>query len=112
MDCSQQVCSQTLAIWKDEVIRSALVSDAILYSIFAVSALHLAIKNPSDTEVGAASPQYLALALPLHRRDVAELNKATANLVSLTGSLLRGYVFSMLCQRSIEPYTPLTQFLL
>ena len=112
MDSCQQVCPQTLAIWKDEVIRSALVSDAMLYSMFAVSALHLAGKNPSDIEAAAAFPQYLALALPLHRRDVAGLNKVTANLVCLTGSLLRIYAFSTLCQRPIEPYTPPTQFLL
>jgi hypothetical protein len=102
----------SLDIWKDAVVQMAFTSDAMLHSMLAMSAQHILHHDPSNDEARAASLEYLNLALPLHRRDVAELNRDTADLVALTGSILRLSHLVSLQARPIEPYTPPIQFLL
>jgi hypothetical protein len=78
-----------LDVWKDAAVQMAFKSDAMLYSVLAISAQHIVNNDRSDSEARAASLEYLNLALPLHRCDVAELNRENADLACLTGSLLR-----------------------
>ena len=100
-------------IWKDALMaRFVFTSDAMLYSIMALSAQHISQLNSSDTEASAASLEYLSMALPLHRHDVNTLNKSNADLVCLTGAILRLLTYATLPSRPITPYTPPMQFLL
>ncbi|KAI9774139.1 MAG: hypothetical protein M1840_005232 [Geoglossum simile] len=89
----------------------AFEHDTLLYSIYAVSALHLAKDEPRNLEALDAYQKYLGLTLREHRSEVARLSKANADAACLTSTFLRICAFAMLQERPLSPYTPPSQWL-
>lgn len=93
----------------------ALTNEALLYSIYCISSLHLNIQTPSsNTEPPTITPNtslidaytYLDITLRLHRQDTHHLHPQNADAICLTSSNLRVCAFAMLQNRSLSPYTP------
>lgn len=89
----------------------AFTNDALLYSIYFITALHLFKSEPSNSEALKAYHNYLDLAIRSHRADVAQLSSRNADPVCLTSSLIRFGSFAILQERSLDPYTPPIQWL-
>ncbi|KAI9867383.1 MAG: hypothetical protein M1813_008941 [Trichoglossum hirsutum] len=89
----------------------ALNHDALLYSIYTTSALHLAKTEPHDREAVEAYQKYMDLTLRGHRNDVAHINQANADAACLTSTFLRVCAFAILQERPLSPYTPPTHWL-
>lgn len=85
--------------------------DALLYSMFAISALHLSKTEPHGLEATNAYRKYLDMALRWHSHDVTHLSKTNADAVCLTSSLIRVNSFVVLQERSLTPYTPPMQWI-
>jgi len=97
--------------WTKIVPVLAFSNDALLYSMYSLSALHLAKAEPQDPEALDAHRRYLDLALREHRNDVTQLSKTNVDTICLTSSLLRVGAFVMLQDRPLNPYEPPMQWL-
>lgn len=86
--------------------RLALENDTLLYSIFYLSALHMAKVRPQDHDAMAAYHQYLDMALRSHSIDLSNLSKSNADAVCLTSSINRIASFALLQERGMSSYTP------
>ena len=86
--------------------RKAFEHDALLYSIYTITALHWSKLEPDNEEATAAHRKYLDLTLSCHRDDVANLNEKNADAVCLTSTMVRFCISSGLSTRDLEPYTP------
>ncbi|KAF7929329.1 uncharacterized protein EAE98_005248 [Botrytis deweyae] len=93
----------------------ALTNEALLYSIYCISSLHLNNRAPaSSSKPPTFTPNtslvdaytYLDTTLQLHRHDIHHLTPQNADAICLTSSLLRVCAFAMLQTRSLSPYTP------
>ena len=100
-----------IGIWTITLPQLAFENDALLYSMYAIAALHLSRLEPENAEAIDACRNYLGLALQQHRKDVSQLSKANADAACLTSSLIRVYAFAVLQERPLTPYTPPAQFL-
>jgi hypothetical protein len=89
----------------------AFEHDTLLYSIYTISALHLAKAEPHNLEAVEVYQKYLDLTLREHRNEVAHLSKANADAACLTSSFIRICAFAILQERPLSPYTPPTQWL-
>ena len=89
----------------------AFKHDALLYSMYAVAALHLSRLEPENAEAIDAYRSYLGLAIQQHRSDIAQMNNANSDAACLTSTLLRINAFAVLQERPLSPYTPPIQFL-
>lgn len=98
--------------WVTILSKLALKSDAILYSIYLISALHTETCSKSvDPEPIRNCQTYLNMALREHHKDIAQLSKDNVDYVCLTSSMLRIYGFVRLQSRVLLPYTPPTDWL-
>jgi hypothetical protein len=97
--------------WVTAVPQQSLKNDALLYTMFALSALHMTETRPDDEELLLTHRQYLALALSEHKKDVMNLNEVNLDAILLTSTLLRITAFAMLRERPLAPYTPPFQWL-
>ncbi|TGO68104.1 hypothetical protein BOTNAR_0030g00260 [Botryotinia narcissicola] len=102
-------------IFTQIVPEMALTNEALLYSIYCISSLHLNDQTTSsNTEPYTPTPTtslidaytYLDLTLQLHRQDIHHLTPQNADAICLTSSILRICAFAMLQKRSLSPYTP------
>lgn len=85
----------------------ALGNEALLYSIFSLSAYHMADIDPQHREETLDTHRrYLDLALRRHSDDITNLSKENFEAVCLTSSILRMTTFVMLRDRPLNPYTP------
>ncbi|TEY38748.1 hypothetical protein BOTCAL_0478g00010 [Botryotinia calthae] len=107
-------------IFTQTVPEIALTNEALLYSIYCISSLHLNHKtHSSNTEVPTSTPDtslvdaytYLDMTLRLHRQDIHHLTPQNADAICLTSSNLRVCAFAMLQQRSLSPYTPPSEWI-
>lgn len=96
--------------WIKAVPQQALNNDALLYAMFALSALHMLETKCDDEEITVMHRKYLALALSEHRKDVMNISQTNFDAVLLTSSLLRVTAFAMLRERALTPYTPPVQW--
>ena len=86
--------------------------DGLLYSLHAFAALHLIQESPNNRQImEPVYATYLNMAILEHRKAVACLNKANANVICLTSSLLRLSAFANLKERLLDTYSPPTSFL-
>ncbi|KAM0252773.1 hypothetical protein ACHAQJ_007611 [Trichoderma viride] len=92
--------------------RAALRSDAVLYAVCMLSALHKAYKS------GFTEPQYMehclayvSLTLHTHHKHVARLDTDNVDFSCLTSSALRVYGYFRLQSRPLEPYAPPVEWL-
>lgn len=89
----------------------AFTNDALLYSLFSFSALHIARAEPQNAEAMETYSKYLDLTLQVHLQDIMKLSKTNADAVAMTSNILRMAEFAMLPERPLEPYTPPVQWL-
>ncbi|MCJ1382351.1 hypothetical protein MMC17_005464 [Xylographa soralifera] len=101
----------TAKLWTTTLPKLAFGNDALLYSMYAIAALHLSRLEPDNVEAIDAFQNYLGLALQQHRKDVSQLSKANVDTACLTSSLIRIYAFAVLQERPPTPYEPPAQFL-
>ena len=96
--------------WSTAVPQQSLGNEALLYAMFALSALHMSETGSHDEHMILTHRKYLALALAEHKRDVMNLNESNFDAVLLISSLLRVTAFAMLRERSLSPYEPPLQW--
>ncbi|KAI1659764.1 hypothetical protein F4813DRAFT_323756 [Daldinia decipiens] len=104
----------TSGLFSRVVPKFALESDGLLYSMYTISALHLAKLGKSEEIVGGAenaANTYFSMAVREHNRELSNVNKQTADAVCLTSCLIRGVALLQLEGRSYQPYTPPWQWL-
>ncbi|CAJ2503104.1 Uu.00g104980.m01.CDS01 [Anthostomella pinea] len=117
----QYVTDTSISIAVDEVSRGIFVeaipkhafeSDAMLYGMYSMAALHLAIKGGEDSPVfREAARKYFSMAIREHNKEISQLTKETVELVCLTSNLMRNCAFIQLQGRDRHPYTPPWQYL-
>ncbi|KAI1080339.1 C6 finger domain-containing protein [Whalleya microplaca] len=87
-------------------------SDALLYSMYTIAAIHLKrLGTDKKFDVEAASVKYFSMAVREHTKELSQLSKDTVDTVCLTSSLMRLVAFVRLHGRSLQPYTPPWQWL-
>ncbi|RGP75832.1 c6 finger domain-containing [Fusarium longipes] len=97
----------TAHFWVTTICRLALESDATLYAIYMVAALHTEERsNFSDPQALDTCQTYLNMAIREHHKDITEISSRNLEYICLTSSMLRVYGFARLQHRSLEPYTP------
>ncbi|KAL4723654.1 hypothetical protein ACLX1H_009296 [Fusarium chlamydosporum] len=98
--------------WTTMICQVALESDATLYSIYMAAALHAEMRsNSTDSKALETCQTYLNMAIREHHKDIAGMNAKNIEYICLTSSMLRVYGFARLQNRSLEPYTPPSDFL-
>ncbi|KAF4629871.1 hypothetical protein G7Y89_g8266 [Cudoniella acicularis] len=78
-------------LWTVSIPHLAFKHDSLLYSIYTITALHLAHEEPHEPKHAENHQKYLALTLSLHRDDVATLRKENVDAATMTSALLRVY---------------------
>lgn len=97
--------------WSVSVPKLALKHNSLLYSIYTLTAMHIAKLDPGNVENVAGYQRYLGLTLREHRDEVGVLSRSNADAACLTSSFLRTIHFALLQDRNMEPYTPPTEWL-
>ncbi|KAF5001886.1 hypothetical protein FGRMN_733 [Fusarium graminum] len=104
---SLAVDDTTVNLWVKAICRLALTSDALLYAMYAVAALHTEHRSEfKDLEASETCRTYLNMAIREHHKDVAEMKSQNIESICLTSSMLRIYGFVRLQGRPQQPYTP------
>ncbi|KAL7790874.1 hypothetical protein V8C37DRAFT_169512 [Trichoderma ceciliae] len=110
---SLPIDDKTYRVFANMVPKLALDSEALLYSIYALAAIHSCISKLDATFDGLdVHRRYLAMALREHKKEVAELGELNFEGVCLTSHLLRVCTFATLRFRSRSPYTPPLEWIL
>ncbi|PNP43618.1 hypothetical protein TGAMA5MH_04590 [Trichoderma gamsii] len=92
--------------------QAALQSDAVLYAVCMVAALHKAhISVDGSSRYMDHCLTYANLALQSHHQQVANLDPDNVDFSCLTSSLLRLYKYYQLQNRPLEPYAPPLEWL-
>ncbi|KAM0476150.1 hypothetical protein ACHAPX_006567 [Trichoderma viride] len=92
--------------------QAALRSDAVLYAVCMVAALHKAhISGDDSSKYMDHCLTYANLALQSHHHQVANLDPDNVDFSCLASSLLRLYRYYQLQNRPLEPYTPPMEWL-
>lgn len=110
---SLPIDDKTYRVFANMVPKLALDSEALLYSIYALAAIHSLICKIDDSFDGLdVHRQYLAMALHEHSKEITELSESNFEAICLTSHLLRICTFATLRFRSREPYTPPLEWIL
>ncbi|KAL7925527.1 hypothetical protein ACQKWADRAFT_284288 [Trichoderma austrokoningii] len=100
-------------VFVNTIPKLALDSEAVLYSIYALAAIHSYVCKLDATFDGLdVYRRYLAMALHEHTKDIAELSELNFESVILTTHLLRVCMFANLRFRNRSPYTPPLEWIL
>ncbi|KAL7813307.1 N-terminal fungal transcription regulatory domain-containing protein [Trichoderma gracile] len=92
--------------------RAALQSDAVLYGLCMLSALHKAYKSSfRELQHMQHHSTYLNLTLQSHHKHVARLDIDNVDYSCMVSSTLRVYAYVQLQRRELEPYTPPIEWL-
>ncbi|KAH7411366.1 hypothetical protein BKA64DRAFT_570189 [Cadophora sp. MPI-SDFR-AT-0126] len=97
--------------WEIEIPHLAFRHNSLLYSIYTLSALHMAKLEPNNPSHIATYQKYLGLTLRTHRDEVSKLNRSNADAACITSSCLRICTFALLQERPLTPYSPPTEWL-
>lgn len=98
--------------WVTVLCRMAFKSDALLYAVYFMTALHMAkCEGTTDPHSMDVCHSYLKLAIREHQKEINQLSKENVDIVCLTSSVFRVYSFITLQERVIQPYTPPTEWL-
>ncbi|KAL6807211.1 hypothetical protein GGI42DRAFT_271715 [Trichoderma sp. SZMC 28013] len=110
---SLPIDEKTYEIFANLAPKMALDSEALLYAIYALAAIHSLISKIDDSFDGLnVHRRYLAMALHEHQREITELSESNFEAVCLTSHLLRISTFATLRYRNREPYTPPLEWIL
>ncbi|OTA97716.1 hypothetical protein M434DRAFT_18890 [Hypoxylon sp. CO27-5] len=105
---------RTEELFARQIPKLSFQSDGLLYSMYAVAALHLAkLGKDEEIEGGAenAASRYFSMAVREHNREISQVSKETADFVCLTSCLMRSIALSQLQNRSRQPYVAPWQWL-
>jgi hypothetical protein len=97
--------------------RMAFKSTALLYSLFAMAALHKSKSEhesemtPEATNARDQHELYSRLAFQHHRQEVTSMEVENMDLLFMTGNLMRLMASFILSQRGLEPYSPPMEWL-
>ncbi|KAK5993576.1 Zn(2)-C6 fungal-type transcription factor afumD-like protein [Cladobotryum mycophilum] len=95
------------------VPRYSLESDAVLYSMYSLAALHSFIGNVDlSFDAMYVHRKYLAMGVREQKKAVADFNLQTLEMICLTSHLLRICSFATLQIRRREPYRPPMEWLM
>ncbi|KAH0498128.1 hypothetical protein TgHK011_005401 [Trichoderma gracile] len=110
---SLPIDDKTYSVFAKKIPKMALDSEALLYAIYALAAIHSLICHIDDSFDGLdIHRRYLAMAVHEHQKEVSELNESNFEVVCLTSHMLRICTFTTLRFRSREPYTPPLEWIL
>ncbi|KIN08933.1 hypothetical protein OIDMADRAFT_100460 [Oidiodendron maius Zn] len=94
--------------------RAAIKSDSLLYSVYAIAALHQTKTTggqgpsiPSPTAVAMARENhqiYSQLAFQRHHQDLAQISHANVDMLIMTANIMRLIAFVVLSERPLVPY--------
>ncbi|KAI1413642.1 C6 finger domain-containing protein [Hypoxylon sp. FL1857] len=104
----------TRELFARQIPKLSFQSDGLLYSMYAIAALHFArLGRDEEIEGGAenAASRYFSMAVREHNKEISRVSRQTADLVCLTSCLMRAIAFIQFQNRSREPYTPPWQWL-
>lgn len=105
---------RTRDVFARVIPRLSLDSDALLYSMYAISALHLQKLGRSEELGGGAedvASRYSSMAVREHNKDLSKISGETADVVCLTSCLMRCIALVRLQGRNLQPYVPPWQWL-
>lgn len=103
---------RTKPFWGPVTCNMALKSDAVLYSVCLVAALHRALRSGyTDTVSMEHCSKYLQMTLHEHSKEIAALDVGNIDSAAVTSSMLRIYSFAHLQRRELEPYRPPMEWL-
>ena len=100
-----------LELWQTAVPNLAFKNDALLYSLYAVAALHLARTGPYNNETLETYRHYLDEAIREHNNDITNLSRANADAACVTSHFTRLVAFAIIQERELKSYTPPAQWL-
>ncbi|EHK26160.1 uncharacterized protein TRIVIDRAFT_55553 [Trichoderma virens Gv29-8] len=110
---SLPIDEKTYKVFATLAPKLALDSEALLYAIYALAAIHSLICNIDDSFDGLnVHRRYLTMAVHEHQKEILELNESNFEVVCLTSHLLRVCTFATLRYRAREPYTPPLEWIL
>ena len=92
-------------LWRADLPQIAFGTEGVLFAMLAMSATHL-LRTEQDEALLEARGQYVVLALREQRAAVAVLDEASADALSFAALLINLNAFSMLRERSLDPYEP------
>ncbi|KAI2623546.1 hypothetical protein GGS26DRAFT_224909 [Hypomontagnella submonticulosa] len=105
---------RTLEMFSRIIPKLAFDSDGLLYTMYTISALHLARLGRNE-EVGGGAENvantYFSMAIREHKKEISQLSRKTADAVCLTSCLIRSIALVQLQGRNRQPYTPPWQWL-
>ncbi|OAA48468.1 C6 finger domain-containing protein [Metarhizium rileyi] len=100
-------------LYVNTVPRLGLTSDALLYCMYSIAALHCKVIGDLRGLVSRdAHRKYLSMGLREHNLAIANIAPKTADAICLTSSLLRFCSFILLQDRVRQPYTPPVEWLM
>ncbi|KAH7146812.1 C6 finger domain-containing protein [Dactylonectria estremocensis] len=98
--------------WILPIPRLAMQSDALLYSMYFMAALHSARRDEANKDHHMKiCHTYLDMAVREHAKEVSQLSKDNLDILCLTSSMLRVYHFFKLKERPLQPYHPPTEWM-
>lgn len=86
--------------WAHQCVGLAFDHEALLYSIIALTALHIAKTEVSDMDSTAIYQDYLDMALKAHQQQLSNITKEIADATCVTSSILRTAALAMLSERT------------
>ncbi|KAH6884199.1 hypothetical protein B0T10DRAFT_410500, partial [Thelonectria olida] len=102
----------SMKVWVLPLPRLALKSDALLYAMYCVSAVHSAYQEPEHKERHlSVCHGYLQMSLCEHAKEVSQLSHDNVDILILTSTLIRLYQCYKLQERPLIPYTPPTAWM-
>lgn len=98
--------------WVTVLCRMAFKSNALLYAVYFMTALHMSKTGGSASSHSMdVCHSYLKLAIREHQKEVSQLSPDNVDIVCLTSSVFRVYSFVTLQERNLQPYSPPTEWL-
>ncbi|KAH7126068.1 hypothetical protein EDB81DRAFT_910881 [Dactylonectria macrodidyma] len=89
-------------IWESAIPHLAIESDALLYSMYALSRLRLATRDPGEKECHMdVCHIYLGMTVREHAKEIPQLSKDNREVVWLTSDMLRRYYLAVLQERPL-----------
>lgn len=116
---SISVDQASVRILQGQVTKLALESDALLYMLHALAALHLQIMGASKltrmvADLGYEAnihQRYFIISLQKQQRAIATLSSDNTEALAAASIVLRAYLFASLQNRALKPYQPPQEWL-
>ncbi len=99
-------------VWIAMIPEFSLYSDALQYTMYSVTAMHLAKSDASRRRLASdLAVRYLDLGLCESKKELLQLKRSSVDKICMTAGLLRICAFVLLQDRARQPYTPPLEWL-